>query len=261
MGHYKSNLRDIEFNLFEVFGVDRSLGTGPFAALDVDSARDVLKEVERLCTHDLAASFAAGDRTPPVFDERDGSVVLPAAFTKSYDTFHEGGWDRFALTEELGGIGAPPSLIWAVAEMVLGANPAVFMYSSGPGFAQILHNNGNAEQKRFAELAIERGWGATMVLTEPDAGSDVGAGRATARQQSDGTWRASSASSPRPSGTGPRTSSTSCSRAPSASPARAVPVPRACRCSSSRRSRSTSRPVSSASATGSTSPTSRRRWA
>jgi len=188
MGHYKSNLRDIEFNLFEVFGADHSLGTGPFAALDIDSARDVLKEVERLCTHDLAASFAAGDRTPPVFDERDGSVVLPAALTKSYDTFHEGGWDRFALTEELGGIGAPPSLIWAVAEMVLGANPAVFMYSSGPGFAQILHNNGNAEQKRFAELAIERGWGATMVLTEPDAGSDVGAGRATARQQSDGTW-------------------------------------------------------------------------
>ena len=188
MGHYKSNLRDIEFNLFEVFGADQTLGQGPYSNLDIDSSKDLLKEVERLCTNDLAASFVDGDRIPPVFDKDTGDVTLPASFTKSYATFHEGGWDRFALSEALGGIGAPPSLIWAVSEMILGANPAIYMYSSGPAFAQILHNNGNADQQRFAELAIERGWGATMVLTEPDAGSDVGAGRATAHQQPDGTW-------------------------------------------------------------------------
>ncbi len=188
MGHYKSNLRDIEFNLFEVFGADRVLGSGPFANVDADSAKDVLREVERLCSKDLAASFGDGDRTPPVFDKDTGSVTLPAAFTKSWQTYHDGGWDRFPLRAELGGLGAPPSLIWAVAELVLGANPAIFMYSSGPGFAQILHDNGTADQKRFAELAIDRGWGATMVLTEPDAGSDVGAGRATDVQQADGTW-------------------------------------------------------------------------
>jgi alkylation response protein AidB-like acyl-CoA dehydrogenase len=188
MGHYKSNLRDIEFNLFEVFGADTSLGQGPYTNLDIDSAKDVLKEVERLCTNDLAASFVDGDRIPPVFDKQAGTVTLPPSFIKSYQTYHEGGWDRFPLSEELGGIGAPPSLIWAVSEMVLGANPAIYMYSSGPAFAQILHNNGTADQKRFAELAIERGWGATMVLTEPDAGSDVGAGRATAIAQPDGTW-------------------------------------------------------------------------
>ena len=188
MGHYKSNLRDIEFNLFEVFGADQSLGHGPYTNLDIDSAKDVLKEVERLCTHDLAASFVDGDRNPPVFDKETGSVTLAPSFIKSYATYNEGGWDRFPLSEALGGVGAPPSLIWAVSEMILGANPAIYMYSSGPAFAQILHNNGNADQTRFAELAIERGWGATMVLTEPDAGSDVGAGRATAHQQPDGTW-------------------------------------------------------------------------
>jgi alkylation response protein AidB-like acyl-CoA dehydrogenase len=188
MGHYKSNLRDIEFNLFEVFGADKTLGQGPYSNLDVDSARDVLKEVERLATNDLAASFVDGDRIPPVFDKDAGTVTLPPSFIKSYQTYHEGGWDKFPLTEALGGIGAPPSLIWAVSEMILGANPAIYMYSSGPAFAQILHTNGNADQKRFAELAIERGWGATMVLTEPDAGSDVGAGRATAIQQPDGSW-------------------------------------------------------------------------
>ena len=188
MGHYKSNLRDIEFNLYEVFGADKTLGQGPYSQLDKQSCRDLLKEVQRLCENDLAASFVDGDRNPPVFDAESGSVTLPASFVKSYATYHEGGWDKFSLSEHLGGIGAPPSLIWAVSEMILGANPAVYMYSSGPAFAQILHDNGTAEQQRFAELAIERGWGATMVLTEPEAGSDVGAGRATAHQQPDGTW-------------------------------------------------------------------------
>ena len=94
MGHYKSNLRDLEFNLFEVFGADQSLGTGPFVNLDKDSARDLLKEVERLASHDLAASFVDGDRTPPVFDKETGNVSLPASFLKSYQTYHDGGWDR-----------------------------------------------------------------------------------------------------------------------------------------------------------------------
>jgi alkylation response protein AidB-like acyl-CoA dehydrogenase len=188
MGHYKSNLRDIEFNLFEVFRADRALGTGPFAQLDVDSARDVLREVERLAVNDLAASFTDSDRNPPVFDKEAGTVTLPASFLKSYQAYADGGWDKLDLPESLGGIGAPPTLRWAANELVLGANPAVYMFGSGAGFAAILHRNGTPAQQRFAELAIERQWGATMVLTEPDAGSDVGAGRARALPQPDGTW-------------------------------------------------------------------------
>jgi alkylation response protein AidB-like acyl-CoA dehydrogenase len=188
MGHYKSNLRDIEFNLFEVFGADRSLGTGPFAQLDLDSAKDLLREVERLATHELAASFSDADRNPPALDPETGTVTMPASFITSYQAYVDGGWDTFPLGTDLGGIGAPPSLIWAFSEMVLGANPAIYMFAAGPPFAQVLHRNGTPAQKRFAELAIERNWGGTMVLTEPDAGSDVGAGRTTATQQSDGTW-------------------------------------------------------------------------
>jgi alkylation response protein AidB-like acyl-CoA dehydrogenase len=188
MGHYRSNLRDIEFTLFELLGVDRTLGQGPFAQLDRDSARDVLREVERLATHDLAASFADADRNPPRFDPATGAVTLPESFLRSYQAYADGGWDKLDLPESLGGIGAPPTLRWAAHEMVLGANPAVFMFGSGAGFAAILHRNGTPEQQRFAELAIERQWGGTMVLTEPDAGSDVGAARATATPQPDGTW-------------------------------------------------------------------------
>ena len=188
MGHYKSNLRDIEFNLFEVFGTDRTLGSAPFEQLDVDTARGMLQEMARLAEHDLAASFADSDRNPPVFDVATGSVTMPASFLKSYQAFIDGGWDPTDLPEHLGGVGVPPSVRWAVAEMVLGANPAVYMFASGAGFAAILDRLGNDKQKAYAQTMIDRHWGATMVLTEPDAGSDVGAGRATAHQQPDGTW-------------------------------------------------------------------------
>ncbi|MGI5267525.1 acyl-CoA dehydrogenase [Nonomuraea sp. CA-218870] len=188
MGHYKSNLRDLEFNLFEVFGRREILGSGPYAEIDEDVARGLLEEVNRLSTTVLADSFEEGDRHPPVFDPATGSVTLPDGFKKSYQAMIDGGWAHLDLPQDLGGPGVPRSLAWATAELVLGANPAVYMYAAGPSFAYTLWKLGTPEQKRFAEMAIERNWGATMVLTEPDAGSDVGAGRAKAVQQPDGTW-------------------------------------------------------------------------
>ena len=188
MSHYKSNLRDIEFNLFEVLGRQELLGAGPFADVDEETARDMLAEVNRLATGPVAESFADADRNPPVFDPATGTVTLPESFRKSFRALMDAEWWRLAIPPELGGTVVPRSLSWAVAEAVLGANPAAWMYSNGPTFAAILWNIGTPEQKRFAEQAVEREWGATMVLTEPDAGSDVGAGRARAIEQPDGTW-------------------------------------------------------------------------
>ena len=71
---------------------------------------------------------------------------------------------------------------------MLGANPAVFIYMSGPSMAYVMHRNGTAEQQRWARFMIDKGWCSTMVLTEADAGSDVGAGRTKAIQQPDGSW-------------------------------------------------------------------------
>ncbi|WP_219472284.1 acyl-CoA dehydrogenase [Nonomuraea rhizosphaerae] len=188
MGHYKSNVRDLEFNLFEVFGRREILGSGPYADVDEDVARGLLAEVNRLATGVLADSFEEGDRNPPVFDAATRSVTVPDGVKKSFKALVEGGWAHLDLPQELGGPGIPRSLAWATAEMVLGANPALYMYAAGPNFAYTLWQVGTEEQKRFAEMAIERDWGATMVLTEPDAGSDVGAGRAKAVRQPDGTW-------------------------------------------------------------------------
>lgn len=188
MTHYKSNQRDLEFNLFEVFGAGERMGKGPYAEMDVDTARDVLDEVNRLATGILSDSFVSSDRVPPVYDPATKTVVMPEEFKKSYNALMDAEWWRLDLPEHLGGSGAPPSLRWAAAELLLGANPGAFLFMSGPGFAAILDALGNEDQKRWGELMIEKRWGATMVLTEPDAGSDVGVGRTKAIEQPDGSW-------------------------------------------------------------------------
>jgi alkylation response protein AidB-like acyl-CoA dehydrogenase len=188
MGHFRSNLRDLEFNLFEVFRVQDRLGSAPFDGVDADTARGVLKELNSVAAGPLADSFVDADRNPPVFDPATHSVTLPESLKESYRVLWDGEWWRLSLPTELGGYGIPPTVQWAASELILGSNPAVFMYMAGPSFAAVVHRNGTDEQKRWAELMIERGWGATMVLTEPDAGSDVGAGRTKAIQQPDGSW-------------------------------------------------------------------------
>lgn len=189
MSHYKSNLRDLEFNLFEVFGAAERMGAGPFAEMDVDTAHEVLREVERLATGPLAEPFADADRQPPVYDPQAKTVAMPEGFKKAFAALEQAEWWRLDLPEHLGGTSAPPSLRWAASEMLLGSNPAAFMFMNGPSMAAVMDHYGNDEQKRWAQLMIDRLWGATMVLTEPDAGSDVGAGRAKAIDNGDGTWR------------------------------------------------------------------------
>jgi alkylation response protein AidB-like acyl-CoA dehydrogenase len=188
MGHYKSNLRDLEFNLFEVLRRQDLLGHEPYPDVDEETARGILDEVNRLATGPIAESFADADRHPPVFDPATASVRMPEGFKKSFAAFMDAEWFRLDLPAELGGIAAPRTLAWSVAELILGANPAVWMYSGGPNFAQVLWAIGTPEQQQFARHAIDRKWGSTMVLTEPEAGSDVGAGRTKAIEQPDGTW-------------------------------------------------------------------------
>ncbi|MCW2521222.1 MAG: acyl-CoA dehydrogenase, partial [Mycobacterium sp.] len=152
------------------------------------SIRDMLNEAARLAEGPLAESFAESDRHPPTFDPDTHAVTLPESFKKSFKAWQQGEWFRIGLSEEVGGVPAPSMLSWAINEFPLGAQPAAFMYLAGPVLANILFSEGNEQQKHWAALAVEREWGATMVLTEPDAGSDVGAGRTKAAQQPDGTW-------------------------------------------------------------------------
>ena len=115
-------------------------------------------------------------------------MTLSAEFKRSYRALIDSGAWALELPAELGGQVTPPSVQWAVNELNMGANPAAFLYSAGPKFAYVLWAYGTERDKRIAQIMIERQWGATMVLTEPDAGSDVGAGRTRAYRQPDGSW-------------------------------------------------------------------------
>ncbi len=188
MGHYLHNLRDIEFNLFEVNGLGEHLGKPPYDQLDEATLRDILREVANLATGVWGDAFASADRTPPVYDPATRTVTTNEAQKRAFRAMVDSGFIIADLPEQFGGLNAPADMRWSMAELLLGANPADHLYLAGYPWAAILWQIGNDDQKRFAELAIERCWGGTMVLTEPDAGSDVGAGRTRAEQQPDGTW-------------------------------------------------------------------------
>ncbi len=188
MSHYTANLRDIEFCLFDLLEREKILGTSVYSELDRETAMGMLDEIKRLAENDLAASFVEGDRAGTTFNKATGDVTVPASFKKSYRAYMDNEWWRIDAPVEIGGTKIPQSLRWAIAEMVLGSNPAIHIYASGPAFAHVAYALGNEAQKKMAQIMVNNDWGATMQLTEPDAGSDVGACRSKAIDQGDGTW-------------------------------------------------------------------------
>ena len=143
MGHYKSNLRDIEFNLFEVLRRQDVLGAGPFAT----STRTRPAGSSR--GQPAGHRARSPSRSPRPTATRRSSTRRPhgghaRGFKRSYKAFMDAEWYRLELPAELGGTGAPRSLNWAVAELILGANPAVWMYASGARFPAAAVGDGHA---------------------------------------------------------------------------------------------------------------------
>jgi len=113
MGHYKSNVRDLEFNLFEVLDLEKALATGAFGDLDGDSVHQMLAEASRQAEGPLAESFADADRNPPTFDPDTHAVSLPESLKKSVRAWQRGEWFRIGLDEHVGGVVAPSIVAWA----------------------------------------------------------------------------------------------------------------------------------------------------
>jgi hypothetical protein len=183
--HYRPNLRDIFFNLFEVLDIQSScLGKPPFDSMDEATARASLEGLLEVLLKTWAPSFASGDREGATFDGK-GNVTLPAGYNKALDAYYDGGWNKLELPEHMGGYGAPPTVQWAGFELMSGANPAVTFYVLGNVMARIIDALGtDSQKKRYLERMLAERWGATMVLTEPGAGSDVGAGTTRAKHVS-----------------------------------------------------------------------------
>lgn len=187
--HYKSNLRDLFFNLFEFLDVgNETLGKGPYTAMDEQTARDALRALEVLATQELALSFVPSDRMPLTLDS-DGNVTLPGPLTDAMKAYYRDGWEQFELPESMGGFGAPPSLIWSAFELLSGAAPCLAFYLFGSFIAKTIDSLGTESQRaRYVRPMLDGHWGGAMVLTEPDAGSDVGAGRSRAKHIEGDVW-------------------------------------------------------------------------
>ncbi len=177
MSHFKSNLRDIEFNLFEVLGADSYFGTGPFEAVDGEQARMLLSELERFSRESIwADSFVSADREPLELSP-EGDVTVPEELNRALEAFYDAGWHLMPLPTHLGGYGAPPTIRWAGTELLAGGHATASLWPIGALMASIIDQIGTEGQKQaFGRPLVEDRWGGTMVLTEPDAGSDVGAG-------------------------------------------------------------------------------------
>jgi len=183
VNHYRPNLRDTFFQLFEVLEIQSTvLGKAPFDSMDEDSARAALEGFLEVMQSSWAPSFAEGDRIGATFDGK-GNVTLPPGYKKALDAYYAGGWNKLELPESLGGFGAPPTVQWSAFEMMAGANPSICFYVLGNTMARIIDQFGTPAQKqRYVQNMLDHHWGATMVLTEPGAGSDVGAGTTKATQ-------------------------------------------------------------------------------
>ncbi|MEE8434624.1 MAG: acyl-CoA dehydrogenase [bacterium] len=185
---YKSDLREIEFSLFEQFKLTDLFASPPYDHFSEDDARMILKEAYTFATEVVGPTMGVSDRKGAEWTP-DG-VKAPEEFQGLWKQYYENGWNTLNLPESLGGQGAPHLFSVAVSEMMTGANTAFNMY---PGLsmtaAAVIRAVGSPEQKELFPPKIESGdWGGTMVLTEPNAGTDVGLSLTKAAPNDDGSY-------------------------------------------------------------------------
>ncbi len=144
--HYKPNLRDLQFNLFEFLDIGRtSLGRPPFGDMDETAARQALETFTQVCTNELAASFSESEHTPPRLEK--GEVTLPPGLQRAMAAYFDSGMNLLELPPHLGGLGAPPTVCWAAMELLAGSNPALTFYTLGNLLSRVIDRLGTESQK------------------------------------------------------------------------------------------------------------------
>jgi alkylation response protein AidB-like acyl-CoA dehydrogenase len=188
INRYKADLREMTFLLFEQFKLGELLGKAPFEAWGEEEVRTSLAECYRWVREVIGPLNAIGDTQGCKLE--GGKVYAPQGFKDAWKKLYESGWKAIALGEEYGGAGAPHSVQILVEELISGANTAFSMYSGlAYGASEVIETFGTDEQKHLYCTRMFSGqWGGTMCLTEPHAGSDVGAARTTAKRNADGSY-------------------------------------------------------------------------
>jgi alkylation response protein AidB-like acyl-CoA dehydrogenase len=188
INRYKADLREFMFLLFEQFHLGEILGKGPFEAWGEDEVRSSLAECYRWVREVTGPLNAIGDAHGCKLE--GGKVFTPPGFKEAYKKLYEAGWKSIAVDPEYGGAGSPHTLQILVEEFLSGSNTAFAMYGGlAFGASEVIENFGTDEQKHFYCTRMYGGtWAGTMCLTEPHAGSDVGAARTTAKKNPDGSY-------------------------------------------------------------------------
>ena len=180
--------RDQDFVIWEQMKCEEILDHDDYKAFNRKSCDMILTEARALAVKELLPLLAEGDRQGVTFD--NGTVKVPEGFHRVYQLMLEGEWNNLGVSEESGGQGAPAFVAAAAAEYFMSANWALYCYATmGNGTAHIIDLFGTSEQKeKYVKKIITAQWGGTMLLTESEAGSDVGALTTTAVRNDDGTY-------------------------------------------------------------------------
>jgi alkylation response protein AidB-like acyl-CoA dehydrogenase len=185
---YRAPVRDIRFALEEIAALDSVKATGVFPEFSSDLTPAILDEAAKLANDVLAPLNWTGDQQGCTL--KDGAVTTPDGFKNAYAQYVEGGWQGLQFSTDMGGMGLPKALGCALMEMLQSSNMA---FGLGPmlsfGAIESLIAVGTDEQRELYLGKIMSGeWTATMNLTEPQAGSDLGALRTKAEPVGDGSW-------------------------------------------------------------------------
>ncbi|MDI1275467.1 acyl-CoA dehydrogenase family protein [Polaromonas sp.] len=189
---YQPRLDDIRFILHEVLDAPAQLqALAPFADADADLLQQVISEAGKFVAGQIAPLQRTGDEIGCTWNQ--GLVTTPPGFKAAYATFWQGGWPALACATEDGGQGLPTVLEAILYEMLSAANHG---WTMAPGLLHgayecIRHHASDALKASYLEKVATGEWLATMCLTEPHAGSDLGLARTRAVAQADGSYRLS----------------------------------------------------------------------
>jgi alkylation response protein AidB-like acyl-CoA dehydrogenase len=180
--------RDQQFVIWEQMNCEEILKHETYHEFNKKTCDMIIAEARTLAIKELLPLLAEGDELGVSFDA--GVVTVPESFHRVYKLIQEGEWNNLGVPQDMGGQGAPAFVGAAAAEYFLGANWALYCYTTmGNGTAQIINLYGTSAQKeKYVSKLTSAEWGGTMLLTESDAGSDVGALTTTATRNSDGTF-------------------------------------------------------------------------
>ncbi|MGD2096196.1 MAG: acyl-CoA dehydrogenase [Desulfobacterales bacterium] len=180
--------RDIDFVLHEQLQVETLSEHERYAEFNEKTIDLIVSEARNLAVKELLPINIDGDREGANFD--NGQVTLPQSFHKAWELFKEGEWIALSDDPKWGGQGMPVSVSLAVNDLFIGSNFAFMMYPGlTHGAGRLIQTFGTAKQKKLYLKKMFTGeWTGTMLLTEPEAGSDLGALTTTAVKNDDGTY-------------------------------------------------------------------------